>query len=276
MTLGPALAWRRIMLVVITDSYDALSRRAAGLVANALRRRPALVLGLATGSTPLGLYLELVRLHREEGLDFSRATTFNLDEYLGLGPDHPCSYHRYMKEHLFDHVNLDPSHTHVPDGRVTSDFESYCATYEAAIRTAGGIDLQVLGLGADGHIGFNEPTSSLASRTRVKTLTERTLADNRRFFPSGETLPECAITVGIGTILEARQIVLLATGEAKAGAAARAIEGPVTSSCSASALQMHPCVTAFLDEEAAARLAHRDYYRRVMETTERLTPERLG
>jgi glucosamine-6-phosphate deaminase len=264
------------MLVVIADDYEVLSRRAARLVASALRQKPQLVLGLATGSTPQGLYRELVRMHREEGLDFSRVTTFNLDEYLGLGPDHPQSYHRYMREHLFDHVNVDPARVHIPDGEVAGDYASYCAAYEASIREAGGIDVQVLGIGATGHIGFNEPTSSLASRTRVKTLTAHTLEDNRRFFSAQEEMPECAITVGIGTILEARHVVLLASGAAKAEPVARAIEGPITASCSASALQMHRHVTAFLDEDSAALLSHREYYRRVMETTARYTPERLG
>jgi glucosamine-6-phosphate deaminase len=264
------------MLVVIARNYEDLSRRAARLVASALGRKPDLVLGLATGSTPLGLYGELARRHREEGLDFSRVTTFNLDEYLGLSPDHPHSYHRFMKENLFDHVNVDPARVHIPDGRVATDFASYCASYEAAIREAGGIDLQVLGIGTTGHIGFNEPTSSLASRTRVKTLTPHTLEDNQRFFAPDEEIPQCAITMGIGTILDARQVLLLASGAAKADPVARAIEGPIAASCSASALQMHPHVTALVDEAAAARLAHVEYYRRVMETTARLTPERLG
>lgn len=263
------------MLIVIDPDYESLSRRAADIVANALRRKPASVLGLATGSTPVGLYRELVRRHREEGLDFSRATSFNLDEYLGLGPEHPQSYARFMAQHLFDHVNLDAARAHVPDGRVAGEYAAYCVRYEEAIRKAGGVDLQILGIGKEGHIGFNEPTSSLVSRTRVKTLTEATRHDNQRFFGPDQAVPECAITMGIATILEARRILLLASGTAKARAVARAVEGPLAAACSASVLQLHPNVTFLLDEAAAAELVHRDYYRRVVETTARLTPERL-
>jgi len=263
------------MLVIITDGYSSLSREAARIVANAITKKPDLRLGLATGSTPLGMYRELVRLHREEHLDVSKIVTFNLDEYLGLRPDHPQSYHRYMWQNLFDHVNISPENVHIPDGTPGNDYESYCAQYEESIRQAGGIDLQVLGIGTGGHIGFNEPASSFASRTRVKTLTRKTIDDNRRLFSAEEEVPECAITMGIGTILEARKILLLATGPTKALAVAKAIEGPITSSVSASALQLHRDVTLVLDEDAAGKLENTEYYRRVLEMTARFTPRRL-
>lgn len=262
------------MLILVTENYAELSARASRIVAASIRKKPELVLGLATGETPRGMYAELVRLHCDEGLDFSNVTTFNLDEYLGLRPDHLQSYHAYMQKELFAQVNVSKERIHIPDGTLESGFESWCEGYEDAIRRAGGIDLQILGIGRDGHIGFNEPTSSLASRTRVKTLTEATREDNRRFFGPEETPPECAITMGIGTILDAKRIILLVSGERKAEALARAVEGPVSASCSASALQMHRRVTTIVDEAAAARLRHIDYYRRVMETTARLTPER--
>ena len=263
------------MLVLLQRDYDAVSAAAARIVAAWVRRDPSLVLGLATGGTTRGMYRELVRMHREDSLNFSKVLTFNLDEYIGLAPEHPQSFHRFMQQNFFSHVNIPPAQIHIPDGSIRSGYEEYCAGYEAAIRAAGGIDLQVLGIGRDGHIGFNEPASSLASRTRPKTLSRTTLADNCRDFARGEEMPTAAITMGIGTILEARHIMLLASGKAKAKAVAKAIEGPLTASVSASALQLHPDVTFLLDEDAARELAQCDYYRRVMEMTAKLTPERL-
>ncbi|MBX6365991.1 MAG: glucosamine-6-phosphate deaminase [Gemmatimonadetes bacterium] len=241
------------MLVVIKDDYAAISAEAARLVANRLRKKPDLVLGLATGSTPLGLYDELVRLHREEGLDFSKVTTFNLDEYVGLSPDHPQSYHHFMQVHLFSRINLQPRFTHVPDG-LALDIEDHCAWYEAQIRRYGGIDLQVLGIGANGHLAFNEPGSSLGSRTRVKTLTQKTREDNARFFGTVDDVPRYAITMGIGTIMEARELLLVATGEVKADAIAAAVEGPITAMVPASIVQMHPRAFLIVDRAAASRL----------------------
>jgi len=264
------------MLVLLQSSYEDLSREAARLVASAVKSNPAITLGLATGSTTLGMYQELVRWHRERSLDFSRVTTFNLDEYLGLSADHPESFHRFMRDHFFAHVNVAPEQIHIPDGSLTSDYDEYCASYEQAIRDAGGIDLQVLGIGRNGHIGFNEPTSSFASRTRLKVLTAETIEDNRKSFAPGEDVPQCAITMGLGTILEARKILILATGAAKAQAVAHAIEGPITASVTASCLQLHPDVTFVIDEAAAAQLKQKAYYRRVMEMTARLTPQRLS
>jgi glucosamine-6-phosphate deaminase len=264
------------MLVHLNPSYEELSREAARIVASAVRSQPSVTLGLATGSTTLGMYGELVRLHKEEGLDFSKVVTFNLDEYLGLGAEHPQSFHCFMRTNFFEHVNVKPQNIHIPDGMIGGDYEEYCDSYERAIREAGGIDLQILGIGRNGHIGFNEPTSSFGSRTRLKVLTSETIEDNRKFFGAGEEMPECAITMGIGTILEAKKILLLATGEAKAETVAEAIEGPITASVTASCLQLHRDVTFVIDEAAGGRLKQKDYYRRVMEMTARFTPNRLS
>ncbi len=250
------------MRVIFEPHQQAVARTAAQFVADLVRRKPNCVLGLATGSTPLGMYNELIRLHREDGLDFSGVATFNLDEYVGLGPDHPHSYRRFMQTSLFDHLNIAPANTHVPDG-LAKDFDSFCRLYEQAIRDAGGIDLQVLGIGTDGHIAFNEPGSSLGSRTRLKTLAPETIQDNARFFGSPEAVPRLAVTMGVGTILECRQCLLLATGESKAKAIRNTVEGPVTAQVTASALQLHRDVIVMVDEEAGRLLERRDYYRHV-------------
>jgi len=263
------------MLVVLKENSFEVGREAARIVASSLRANPKSVLGLATGSTPLGMYEELIALHKSTGLDFSHATSFNLDEYLGLAPDNPQSFHYFMHEHLFRHVNVKPENIHIPDGTITGNYDTYCCSYEQAIRDAGGIDLQILGIGRNGHIGFNEPTSSLGSRTRLKVLTKETIDDNRKSFAPGEKVPECAITMGIGTILEAKRVLLLASGSSKATSIAQAIEGPVTASVTASALQHHPDVTFIVDQQAGAQLRHHDYYARVLRLTAELTPDRL-
>jgi len=263
------------MLVVIQKDYEEVSREAARIVAGAVRANPEIVLGLATGSTPLGLYKELVALFQAGSLDFSRATSFNLDAYLGLAHSHPQSFHHFMQHNFLSQINLPADRAHIPDGTITGKYDEYCAGYEQAIKSAGGIELQILGIGRNGHIGFNEPTSSLASRTRLKALSRETVEDNRHFFSSASEMPQCAITMGIGTILDSRRVLLLASGRSKAAAVAKAIEGPITSSVSASALQMHPDVTFIIDEEAAYSLTQRDYYRHVVEMTKLFTPERL-
>ncbi|HKE34705.1 MAG TPA: glucosamine-6-phosphate deaminase [Candidatus Acidoferrum sp.] len=264
------------MLVILKRNNEEVNEQAALLIAGAIKKKAAPTLGLATGATMVGLYKHLIRLHQAGSLDFSQVTTFNLDEYLGLPAAHPESFHHFMQENLFRHVNVAPRNIHIPDGSIRGDYDAYCASYEQSIRAAGGIDLQLLGIGRNGHIGFNEPTSSLASRTRLKVLSRETLADNANFFAPGEESPRCAITMGIGTILEARKILLLATGASKAAAVAKSIEGPITCAVSASALQLHPDVTFLLDEPAAAQLTQRDYYNRVLEMTALLTPERLS
>lgn len=248
------------MEIIIQSDPESASRVAARVILRLLREKPNAVLGLATGSTPLLLYRELIRLHQEKQIDFSRVTTFNLDEYIGLAPDHPQSYHSFMWENLFRHINLPAPNVHIPDGQ-TKDIPAFCARYEEQIRAAGGLDLQVLGIGTDGHVGFNEPTSSLVSRTRIKTLTVQTRKDNARFFGSEDKVPHHVITMGVGTVMDARQCLLLAFGAAKAQAIAGAVEGPITAMNPASALQMHPTVKVFLDEPAAGRLTRADYYR---------------
>lgn len=251
-----------LLEVIILDTEEEGAALAARMIARQVREKPDSVLGLATGNSPVQVYRELVRMHREEGLDFSRVTTFNLDEYVGLGPDHPCSYKYFMRENLFRHVNLDPSRTHVPDGLAT-DIPAFCAEYERQIAEAGGIDLQLLGIGQDGHIAFNEPTSSLSSRTRLKTLTPLTVSANRVCFPEGEEMPTHVLTMGVGTIMEARQCVLLAFGARKAPAVGRMVEGPVTAMAPASVLQFHRSAVVILDEEASKHLALRNYFRDV-------------
>jgi len=247
------------MEILVSATYEEMSKAAAKAVAQLLNTRPNAVLGLATGSTPLGLYKELARMHKSEGLDFSQVTTFNLDEYVGLKKDHPQSYHYFMHENLFKHINIPAQNSYIPSG-TTDNYAAFCAWYERRIEEYGGIDLQLLGVGSDGHIAFNEPSSSLGSRTRIKTLARSTIEDNARFFEKIVDVPIYAITMGVGTILEARKILFLANGASKADAVAKAIEGPVTSMITASALQLHPDVTAYLDRAAAGKLSMIGYY----------------
>lgn len=249
------------MEIIIQPTQQAATEVAARIIARLLRDKPDAVLGLATGSTPLSLYQTLISMD----LDWSKVTTFNLDEYIGLPEEHPQSYHSFMWENLFQHINIRKENIHIPDGNAP-DIPKFCQEYEERIRAAGGIDLQILGIGTDGHIGFNEPTSSLASRTRIKTLTQQTCKDNARFFGSEKDVPHHVITMGIGTIMEARQNLLLAFGPNKARAIAEAVEGPVTSLNPASVLQMHPTVKVCLDEPAAGELKRADYYRWVYES----------
>jgi glucosamine-6-phosphate deaminase len=249
------------MEVVILPGPEAVCVAGAEIVARLVARKPDAVLGLPTGATPRPLYADLVRRHRDEGLSFARVTTFNLDEYVGVAPDDPGSFRRYMDEVLFRHVDLHPSRAHVPDG-LASDVPASCAAYEAAIVAAGGLDLVLLGLGEDGHVAFNEPTSSFASRTRIKTLSAASRAANQAAFGAAP-VPSHVITMGLATILASRRCLLLATGARKAPALAAMVEGPVAAMVPASALQLHANVTVLGDEAAAARLALLDYYRAV-------------
>ena len=249
------------MEVLILPDRDQAARLTARIIAKELAARPGLVLGLATGRTMERVYQVLVDLHRGEGLDFSRCRTFNLDEYIGLAATDPHSYRQYMQAHLFSQVNVGSDHTHLPDG-LAADLAEECRRYEARIQEVGGIDLQLLGLGADGHIGFNEPLSALRSRTREKALTPATLAQNAVLFGGDVArVPRRALTMGVGTILDSRRCVLLVTGAAKAAILARAVEGPITSMVTASALQLHPRCQVVVDEAAAAELQGVEYYR---------------
>jgi glucosamine-6-phosphate deaminase len=248
----------KIPTLVFPTSAQA-SRHVALMIEGIVRQnnsanRPT-VLGLATGSTPLGLYRELIRLHKEAGLDFSRVVTFNLDEYLPMQPDDPHSYYRWMHETFFDHVNILPQNIHIPDGTIRpQDVEDYCARYEQLILRAGGIDLQILGIGRTGHIGFNEPGSTRQSRTRMVTLDPVTRRDAASGFFGEENVPHQAITMGVGTILEARKIVIMAFGEHKAPIVQRAVEGEITDAIAASFLQRHPDTTFILDQPGAGHL----------------------
>jgi glucosamine-6-phosphate deaminase len=244
------------MEIIIQPTAEAATSVAARLLAGVIRRKTRSVLGLATGSTPLLLYRELSALK----LDWSRVVTFNLDEYVGIPPQHPQSYHSFMWEHLFRHVNISARKVNIPDG-LAKDIPAFCERYERKIRAAGGIDLQLLGIGVDGHIGFNEPSSSLASRTRIKTLTPETRKNNAGPFGGHKHVPHHVITMGIGTIMEARHCLLLAFGKNKARAIAEAVEGPVTAMNPASVLQLHPKATVCLDKAAASQLKLKDYYR---------------
>lgn len=252
------------MEVIIRPDADAAADLVARIIARDLRSNPHLVLGLATGRTMESVYSRLVRMHREEALDFSLCTTFNLDEYVGLPTSDRHSYRHYMNHHLFLGVNLDLRNTHLPDG-VASDLDAECHRYEQVIRRSNGIDLQLLGLGRAGHIGFNEPLSALHSRTRVKAPAPLTLAQNAALFTNPAQMPRRAITMGVGTILESRRCVLLATGAQKADIIAKAVEGPITAMISATALQLHARCTVVIDEAAATKLQGADYYRWIFE-----------
>jgi glucosamine-6-phosphate deaminase len=246
--------------VIIQPNEEAAAALVARIVAREVRANPHHVLGLATGRTMERVYRRLVRLHEDEHLDFSLCTTFNLDEYVGLLQTDPNSYRHYMDHHLFKHVNVDPRNTHLPNG-MAEDLDAECRRYEAAIKRFGGIDLQLLGIGKAGHIGFNEPLSALRSRTRVKALTPTTLKQNAPMFGGEANMPRRAITMGVGTILESRRCLLLATGASKADVVAKAVEGPITSMISATALQLHEHCTVIVDEDAAAKLEEKEYYR---------------
>ena len=245
----------------------------AQLIADTVRSNPKAVLGLATGRTPEAVYSALCEKHRLEGLDFEQVTTFNLDEYIGIPASHPQSYRSTMEQALFKHVNIKPANTHLPNG-MAEDLDAECIKYEKKIAASGGIDLQLLGIGLNGHLAFNEPLSSLASRTRTKTLTPETRQQNSAFFGGPDNVPSRAVTMGVGTILESRWCVMLATGESKAAILQKAIEGPVCSVVTASALQMHRRCTVIVDESAAAQLTFSNYYRWVFENEPEWAPYR--
>jgi glucosamine-6-phosphate deaminase len=254
------------MEVILQPDAETAALLVARIIAHELRRKPNLVLGLATGRTMEAVYAHLARLYREEGLSFAACRTFNLDEYIGLPAGHPGSYRYYMNEHFFSQVDIDLGNTHLPDG-MAADLRAECARYENKILECGGIDLQLVGIGRAGHIGFNEPMSALRSRTRDKTLTHATLEQNAALFGGDpEQVPHRAITMGVGTILESKRCLLLATGYEKAGIISKALEGPITSRVTASALQLHPNCTAVLDYAAAATLEEKEYYHWVFES----------
>lgn len=237
------------MQVLVYKDAETIAKAAAAIFAGEIAKKDGTVIGLATGSTPVPTYQELIRLNREGVLDFSKVISYNLDEYVGLKPDHPCSYRRFMNEQLFDHINIDKANTHVPDGIACN-----AAEYEQEIREIGGVDLQLLGIGSDGHIGFNEPADEFVYPTNIVKLTEQTIDDNARFFNNRDEVPKTAISMGVGTIMSAKRIILIATGKNKAKAIAAAINGPVAPAMPASILRMHQNVQFLLDEDAASEL----------------------
>jgi glucosamine-6-phosphate deaminase len=247
------------MEIVILDSAEAVGAYAGASVAALIERTPDAVLGLATGSSPLGIYADLAA-RAAAGADFSRVRGFALDEYVGIPVEHPESYASVIRREVVEPLGLTPGNVRVPDGRA-DDLREACRDYEESIRASGGVDLQILGVGVNGHIGFNEPTSSFASRTRIKTLAPATREANARFFADADEVPTHCVTQGLGTIMEAREIVLVAQGESKAAAVAAIVEGPVSSMWPGSILQHHPHVAVVLDEAAAADLRLGDYYR---------------
>lgn len=248
------------MEVIIVPTPTDVGRVAAAKIADVVARRASPVIGLATGSSPQHLYADLHRRVEAGAISFATARGFALDEYVGLPLAHPQSYASVIARDVVRPLGFDPARVHVPDGRAT-DLRGAAADYEAAIDAAGGIDIQILGIGSNGHIGFNEPTSSLASRTRIKTLAHRTHEDNARFFDSPDDVPRHCITQGLGTILDARELLLVAQGEAKADAIAATVEGPLGAMVPGAALQLHPHATVVVDEAAASKLRLSDYYR---------------
>ena len=241
------------MRTYITEDYQAMSRRAAHIIAAQVHLNPACVLGLATGSTPIGMYKQLIEWYKAGDLDFSQVKSVNLDEYVGLEPTHEQSYRRFMQVNFFDHININPANTNVPDG-LAADPAGECAWYNEVIRKMGGVDLQVLGMGRNGHIGFNEPGNAFELETHVVDLTESTIEANARFFSSRDEVPRQAMTMGIKSIMMARKILLVISGEDKADIVKEAFSGPITPQVPASILQLHPYVTLVGDRPALSKL----------------------
>jgi glucosamine-6-phosphate deaminase len=258
------------MEVIIRSDKESATALAANIIADYVKRKPTLILGLATGRTMEELYDKLAIMN----LDFTFCKSFNLDEYLGIEPANKNSYRYYMNKHLFEKININIKNTYLPDGTVKNTVKS-CKEYENLIIDNGGIDLQLLGIGRSGHIGFNEPLSALRSRTREKALTPTTVAQNSPLFDNPEDMPKRALTMGVGTILEAKRIIMLVTGREKADILAKAVEGPITSMISATALQLHPTCTVIVDEDAAEKLQEREYYRWIFENEPEWEPYRV-
>jgi len=248
------------MQVIILENPEQVAQHASQWVIELISKKAKPVLGLATGSTPISLYKNLVKSHQEDHIDFSHVTSFNLDEYHNIDAENEQSYRAFMKENLFDKINIDHNNTHLPTCNINENPRIQGLAFEKKIQHAGGVDLQILGIGANGHIGFNEPSSSLSSRTRLKTLTKQTLQDNSRLFKADECQPTMAMTMGISTILDAKYVLLMATGKNKAKAVSQMITGPLTAMCPASALQSHEHAIVILDKAAASELAEQEYY----------------
>lgn len=238
------------MKLIIKKNYNSLSKSVANIVRTEIEKKPDIILGLPTGGTPVGMYKELIRMYKEEGLDFSQVTTFNLDEYIGIDEEHPNSYHYFMKDRFFNHINIDSRKTFIPDGK-TKELDSYCKKYDELIRENGGIDLQILGIGENGHIGFNEPGNELNVGTSIVQLAEATILANSRFFDTIDQVPKKAITMGIGSIMKSKKIILLASGQKKRKVVNQLLKGDkITTKLPASMLLLHPNVTIIVDEES--------------------------
>jgi glucosamine-6-phosphate deaminase len=257
-----------MQIVILNDAMD-VAAYGADIFTAQLNRKAKSILGLATGSTPVALYQELIKRNQAGDVSFKEVTSFNLDEYLGLDGSHPQSYRHFMNNQLFDHIDINKAQTHVPPGDAKNPVIA-CHEYEEKIAKSGGIDIQLLGIGRNGHIGFNEPSSGLTSRTRVKTLTKATIDDNARFFKPDEYQPHLSITMGIGTILDAKKVVLLATGDNKSEAVKAMIEGPLTAACPASALQMHRDAVIVIDKAAASKLKDIEFYQHIEAENQKL------
>ncbi|MCB2355075.1 glucosamine-6-phosphate deaminase [Clostridium estertheticum] len=241
------------MRIIVVDNYGEMSKKAALMITSQVMLKPDSVLGLATGDTPLGMYEELVKLYNKKEVDFKEVRTFNLDEYYGLDPENPQSYYSFMNKNLFDKVDISKNNINMPDGMV-KDVNDFCLLYENKIKTLGGIDMQVLGIGGNGHIGFNEPNVNFEAQTHLVNLDEQTIEANSRFFKSIEEVPVKAISMGIKTIMNSKKIILLANGLNKAEAIAKAVNGKINPSIPASILQLHNDVTIIIDKEAASLL----------------------
>ena len=257
------------MEVIIRPNKESATNLAANLIANMVKRKPTLILGLATGRTVEELYDKIAEMN----LDFTFCSSFNLDEYIGLEATDKNSYRYYMNKNFFEKININIKNTHLPDG-TAKDTSQACKDYENLINDSGGVDVQLLGIGRTGHIGFNEPLSALSSRTREKALTPTTIEQNSPLFDNPEDMPKRALTMGVGTILEAKKIIMLVTGREKAEILAKAVEGPITSMISATALQLHQACTVIVDEEAAEKLKESEYYRWIFENEPEWEPYR--
>lgn len=245
------------MRVIITVDYEEMSKKAAQMIKKQINEKPNTVLGLATGSTPLGMYNKLIKMYKNGEIDFSQVVTFNLDEYVGLSEEHPQSYHYYMYENFFNHININRKNIYIPKG-ISDYFDEECKLYDEAIEKAGEIDLQVLGLGVNGHIGFNEPDDYINTKTHIVTLTEETINANKRFFKSIDEVPRKAVTMGLGMIMKAKKIILLASGKNKANAIKETLKGYLTTEIPSTVLMLHKDVTLIIDKEAASLISDRD------------------
>lgn len=241
------------MRIIIAKNYEDMGKKAANIVAGQVFLNPQSILGLATGSTPLSMYNQLIKMHKEVELDFSQVKTFNLDEYVGLPEEDTNSYHYYMSNNLFNHINIKKENVHVPNG-MAKDIDKECSEYEETIKNSGGMDLQILGIGNNGHIGFNEPDLKFEATTHLVKLDDETIEANSRFFKTIDDVPKCAVSMGIKTIMHAKKIILLANGSSKAEILAKALYGGITPEVPASILQLHPDVTVIVDEAAAVCL----------------------